>query len=112
MWPGVNVASHAHGYRIPPHPSNASRSSAPRGGRNDGNIGRPSQLVKRDSRKMNVFIVHKHGLLQRRKKSAPAARGADFFAAANATHLHDVAATAVARVERSVTRDYLTARHG
>src|SRR5262249_25912435 len=46
MWPGVNVASHAHGYRIPSHPSNASRSSAPRGGRNGGNIGHPIILVK------------------------------------------------------------------
>src|SRR5215831_12823487 len=78
-WPGVSVESHAHGYRIPSHPSNASRSSAPRGGRNGGNIGRPSQLVKRDSRTMNVFIAHKRGLFERRKKSAPAARGADFF---------------------------------
>src|SRR5262247_2135478 len=58
MWPGVNVESHAHGYRIPSHPSNASRSSAPRGGRNGANIGRPSQLVKHDSRKMTFFIVH------------------------------------------------------
>src|SRR5262245_17477970 len=70
MWPGVNVASHAHGCRIPSHPSNASRSSAPRGGWNGGNIGRPSQLVKRDSRKMNVFIAHKRDLFERGKKSA------------------------------------------
>ena len=38
MWPGVNVESHARRYRIPSHPSNASRSSAPRGGRNGGTI--------------------------------------------------------------------------
>src|SRR5262245_5946025 len=78
-WPGVNVASHAHGYRIPSHPSNASRSSAPRGGRNGGNIGHPSQLVKHDSRKMNVFIMHKRDLFERRKKSAPLHEAPTFF---------------------------------
>src|SRR5262249_16541033 len=64
---------------IPSHPSNASRSSAPRGGRNGANIGKPSQAVKRDSRKMNVFIAHKRDLFEGRKKSAPVVRGADFF---------------------------------
>src|SRR5262245_44142141 len=77
-WPGVNVASHAHGDRIPAQPSHATRSNAPPGGLNAWNIGPPSQLVKPDSRKMIIFMAHKRGLFQRRKKSAPAARGADF----------------------------------
>src|SRR5262245_36796339 len=77
-WPGVNVASHAHGYRIPSHPSNASRSSAPRGGRNGGNIGRPSQLVKRDSREM-TFSSCISVIYSTEKKVGTAACGADFF---------------------------------
>src|SRR5215475_8482266 len=69
-WPGVNVESHAHGYRIPSHPSNASRSSAPRGGRNGGNIAKPPTGIKSQSREMNIFIAHKRDLFERRKKSA------------------------------------------
>src|SRR5262245_11056326 len=89
MWPGVNVASHAHGYRIPSHPSNASRSSAPRGGRNGANIGRPSQLVKHDSRKMTFFIVHTPDLFDGEKSRHLLREVPTFFAqsaAANFFH--------------------------
>src|SRR5262245_22019090 len=66
-WPGVNVASHAHGYRIPSHHSNASRSSAPRGGRNGGNIAKPLMGIKSQSREMTFFIAHKYGLFDGEK---------------------------------------------
>src|SRR5215813_7874164 len=74
------VESHAHGYRIPSHPSNASRSSAPRGGRNGGNIGTSSQLVKHESRKMTISLRISVAYSNGEKKSAPLRGVPTFFA--------------------------------